>query len=591
MFENIRNQLRLEGATEATIKRFESAIKQDAKAKHIEKLNQVEMRVMEQSETASTWRLKFLKTSEEKVEFEQRVGLLEKRIALSQKAILNLSAYVKKCRAAIFGDKSERRSPPARPANAESKQGKKKRGKQRGTKGFGRASDTDIPLNPVPHDISDEQKQCKCGAFFDLTDLPPETSEETHIIEELVRLLHSKRKVIRKCSSCGRNGGIVTAKRPPSVIPKSKYSTQVWRYLLEEKFWLQRPINRILRKFRSLGICARPSTFNNGFRLLFKAELFQPIYEEIVDRSRVSELRHMDETGWKVFGENELKDSNRWYMWVSVTSDTTVFLLDPSKSNEVIHAHLEGVAEGIIVCDRAKPYQKFGRDKKGFLIAFCWIHQRRDFLKLETGFPQHHKWTDDWLARIDAIIIQNKIRLNALSNPDEFKAEDKVLRKMIDKFEKKFQLQLNDSSLEEEQLACIRSLSEHWHGLTVFVNFPHVPMSNNEAERALRNAVLGRKSYYGSRAHWSGLLASFLFTIYATLEQNQINPMTWMDEYLEVCAKNNGKPPPDRILKNFLPWNYKPASKQEPVKHSEETRINFEELRVTILHDTEPIPV
>jgi hypothetical protein len=99
----------------------------------------------------------------------------------------------------------------------------------------------------------------------------------------------------------------------------------------------------------------------------------------------------------------------------------------------------------------------------------------------------------------------------------------------------------------------------------------------------LRDAVLGRKSYYGSRALWSGYLTSWLFTIYATLEQNGIDPHRWMGEYLHACAKNNGLPPPDKELQRFLPWNYKQiAQPQEDAQPTNEPQGE---------HKPNPVPI
>jgi Transposase IS66 family len=43
----------------------------------------------------------------------------------------------------------------------------------------------------------------------------------------------------------------------------------------------------------------------------------------------------------------------------------------------------------------------------------------------------------------------------------------------------------------------LRSLHNHWDGLTVFVERPEVAMDNHTAERGLRTPVVGRKNYYG----------------------------------------------------------------------------------------------
>jgi transposase len=329
----------------------------------------------------------------------------------------------------------------------------------------------------------------------------------------------------------------------------------------------------------------RLGTITNSLQLLHKRCVFEVIYEKILDRSRLAELRHMDDTGWKMFAETAEKHSSRWCMWVSITSDTTVFILDPRRSNEVIAEHLQGVSEGIIVCDRHSSFKCFAKNNQNFIIAFCWIHQRRDFKNLQIAYPVHYQWAEGWLNRIDALIAQNKVRLAAIAQPEQFKIEDGILRKMIDEMKKGIEAGLADSSLAQEQVAELESLKNHWTGLTVFVDRPYVPMSNNEAERALRDAVLGRKSYYGSRALWSGYLTSHLFTIYATLEQNGIDPHQWMGEYLLACAKNKGLPPPDKELKRFLPWNYKSTLTQSatPEPQSSEQVSDGQQISISIV--------
>ncbi|MBX9694507.1 MAG: IS66 family transposase [Cyanobacteria bacterium] len=88
-------------------------------------------------------------------------------------------------------------------------------------------------------------------------------------------------------------------------------------------------------------------------------------------------------------------------------------------------------------------------------------------------------------------MTQNDVRLSVIDQPEQFKTQDVILRKMVDDMKKTIDEQLADKSLAEEQLACLRSLVNHWPRLTTFVDRPLVPMSNNAAERALREAVIG----------------------------------------------------------------------------------------------------
>jgi transposase len=70
---------------------------------------------------------------------------------------------------------------------------------------------------------------------------------------------------------------------------------------------------------------------------------------------------------------------------------------------------------------------------------------------------------------------------------------------------------LKRKDLHDEARGVLVSLQKHWHGLTLFLEHPSLPLDNNASERALRNPVVGRKNYYGSRSIWSGCLSSMLF--------------------------------------------------------------------------------
>jgi len=582
------------GVPKNLIRSLEKAVSDKVADEYRAKVDGAEQQTMRTSDACNLWRLRSNAYQQKAQSLELKMTLVETKMKQAHKAVANMAAYCKKLRHQIFGDKSERGASQPAPANpADSDAAAPKRGKKPGAKGNGRKHDSAEP-EPVNHDLAGSDKFCACGGQFELTDLPPQESHETHFEERIVVRQHLRRKCIRRCRACGHLAPIKTAKAPDKIIPRGKYSVEFWRFILEEKFWLQRPLNRTREKLKWLGATIRLGTITNGLQFLYKRRIFEVIYEHIVVRSQLAELRHMDDTGWKVFAETEEKHSPRWCMWVSVTSDCTVFILDPRRSNEVIAAHLDGVSEGIIVCDRHSSFKCFAKNNPGFTIAFCWIHQRRDFINLQIGHPVHHAWAETWLARVDALIAQNKVRIAAIHQPEQFKVEDAILRKMIDEMKKNIDSGLIDSSLSQEQLTELKSLRDHWSGLTVFIDRPHVPMSNNEAERALRDAVLGRKSYYGSRSLWSGYLTSHLLTIYATLEQNGIDMHLWMGEYLHACAKNNGFPLPERDLQPFLPWNYKqtinipPTAAPQPASQSTaESNTNQVSITISILPQQE----
>jgi len=113
--------------------------------------------------------------------------------------------------------------------------------------------------------------------------------------------------------------------------------------------------------------------------------------------------------------------------------------------------------------------------------------------------------------------------------------------------------ELANDKLREPCRKALVSLSEHYSGLTLFVDDPRIPMDNNYGERLIRNPAVGRKNYYGSGSEWAGRLAMMLFSLFATLALWKINPRTWLNWYFDACAASGGKAPVNPA--SFLPWN------------------------------------
>lgn len=208
----------------------------------------------------------------------------------------------------------------------------------------------------------------------------------------------------------------------------------------------------------------------------------------------------MDETRWMVFAEVDGKVGYRWWLWVSVTQDTCAYLLDPSRSAEVPKNHLGENTEGIISADRYSAYKALGEK---ILVAFCWSHVRRDFIRVCDGYARLRSWAKSWVTRINELFELNDQRVKVLSDAQAFRAKDQGVRDAVDTMAKVRDRELQDPGLREPARKALESLRHHWEGCTLFVDHPEIPMDNNESERRLRNPVVGRKNYYGSGSIWS----------------------------------------------------------------------------------------
>ncbi|MFV1979447.1 MAG: transposase, partial [Myxococcota bacterium] len=198
-------------------------------------------------------------------------------------------------------------------------------------------------------------------------------------------------------------------------------------------------------------------------------------------------------------------------------------------------------------------YKKLAKSGR-FKIAFCWAHTRRDFVNLGKSYPWHVAWAQHWIDTIGELYRINGLRREA-SQAEDVRAEaaaKKKLRSLIKEMAQIRDEELADDDLPEERAKVLTRLLDHWDGLTLFLDSAWIPMDNNEAERLLRNPVVGRKNYYGSGAVWSGQLAATLFSVFQTLQIWDINPRLWLTSYFEACAASGGMPPSN--IEDFLPW-------------------------------------
>jgi transposase len=259
------------------------------------------------------------------------------------------------------------------------------------------------------------------------------------------------------------------------------FATSFWVRLLMEKFLFQRPLHRVRKVLALEGLCVSQGTLTGGLRRI--GELLQPVYTRILERSRTANHWKMDETRWLVFEEVEGKEGYRWWLWVVITDDTVVFLLEPTRSAQVPRDHLGENPEGIINADRYSVYKALGNKIR---VAFCWSHVRRDFVRIHDGYPRLRNWGESWITRINELFKLNDERLEVLSDPQAFQEKDRALRDAIDTMAKQRDRELEYPSLGKPARKALESLRNHWEGCILFVDHPEIPMDNNESETGLR---------------------------------------------------------------------------------------------------------
>ena len=475
-----------------------------------------------------------------------------------------LQGEVRGLRAERFGRKSEKSSKSDRSNDLsdpeeEAKVDKKKRGAQLGHAGHDRRDYSNLPVEEEDVELPLESRCCPhCGKpAVEMSDT--EDSEVVEIeVQAYRRQIHRKRyRVTCNCNPACRT---LTAPLSPKLIPKSIYGISIWVLILLDKFASFRPTERLLGQLEQYGLALSAGTVNGGLKKI--EPLFQPIYKALCERNRQGDLHQADETRWRVFVVLAGKKGYGWWLWVILGKDTVIYLLSPSRGHEVPQSHFGPIAQPIVPkaspnvmeVDRYAGYKAMMQVKAGLiLLAFCWAHVRRDFVRVGKGWEKLIPWALTWLRRIRQLYHINRERLRHEPSSLAFQEQDALLRQAVETMRVEAAKELANPKLRQPCRKVLTSLQEHWSGLVLFVDDPRIPMDNNASERQARGPAVARKNFYGSGSLWSGRLTAAMFSLFATLARWNINPRKWLTWYFESCAAAGGTAPDN--IEPFLPWN------------------------------------
>ena len=447
----------------------------------------------------------------------------------------------------MYGRRSEQQDKP---------RSNRRRGQQPGAPGHGRTPRPALEERIETHEPPEEALECSgCGTGYVANGERCTTIVEIDVKAHTRRIV--RRRWRRRCD-CAHVPREVIAPAPDRLFPSTPYGTTVWARVLFERYVCHRPLNGVADWLTRQGLALSAGTLGNSVTRF--VPLFEPLGEAILEHQHAAPVRHGDETGWRIQALRESGRSGRAWLWVSVTGDAVYFHIDPSRSAEAALVVFGGAVAGqVLVVDRLSTYKKLARVLDGRLtLAWCYAHQRRDFIDCAAGQPQLSRWCRDWLGRIAAIYRLNKTRLSHCRADTGERDEGFVdVRRELES-----QLQALFATAEGElekldeaarQAAPLRSLLKHREGLSVFLGNPRVPMDNNVAERKLRGPVIGRRLSFGSDSKDGAQLTALMYSVVETLAVNGIDVRLWLVEWLKACAANGGRAPPD--LSPWLPWS------------------------------------
>jgi len=451
---------------------------------------------------------------------------------------------------------------------------KRPRGAMPGHVGNGRKIPSDLPVIEVVLEVPAADLMCKkCG--LPATDKPLMDSvsyqvsvEKRYILKKLIR------KTYGKACECDEQPTIIMAPPAAQIIPKGKYSEEIWTDILISKYMGHMPVNRQLFEMVQAGLNIKSGMVFNGLEKIW-FDFLKPLYELLLSDLRLEGRWHADETRWRMFLDEYGK---LWHMWAFRSEKIVAFVLDPTRAASVPLKTLFGLSIGDaekmrlgevpvalaeadmkkLNVDRYSAYKVLA--KYGLaLLAYCWAHVRRDFINIQKKFLDDSAlrgWAEEWVVKIAELYRINNERVKYPKGSEPFLQYDTRLRKALGKMKTDSEKKYDDDA----QAATMNSMREHWSGLVLFVEYPELPMDNNLMENGIRPCALGRNNFLGNHSIWGGNLAAFMYSIIQTCLLNKINPRDYILHYFNVCANSRGNMDSDKT-RACLPYNLDAAIK------------------------------
>jgi transposase len=247
----------------------------------------------------------------------------------------------------------------------------------------------------------------------------------------------------------------------------------------------------------------------------------------------------VDETGFKQRngdGKNAAQTSG--WLWVAVTPLIICFQVILSRGTAAAQTFLGAAFSGFITSDRCPAYNWMDVANR----QVCWAHLKRDFIQISerTGIS----------AQIgESLLAQEKKLFNLWYQFRNEQLTRNELVQAVEPIQAEISRILQEGENEKTPLAktvrTCRNLLKLETALWLFIRVDDVEPTNNAAERAIRPAVIWRRTSFGSDSAAGSEFVSRLLTVLSSLKAQERNVLDFLAE--SVSARRSGGIPPSLL--------------------------------------------
>jgi transposase len=238
-----------------------------------------------------------------------------------------------------------------------------------------------------------------------------------------------------------------------------------------------------------------------------------PVVEELVKELQDANIVGLDETSW--YEKGQVK-----WLWVAISQTIAVFHIGTRKKIELLNLILLSFT-GWLVTDGYRGYLDRERRQR------CLAHLIRKAIALTGALDQKAAKMGDWLLKE----LRGLIHTMTEGGEDAQKKCSPILARL------KRACILGEKEEYSKLRALAREILNDWDAVVAFVKNPDLPPTNNEAERALRHAVISRGICFGTRTSEGSRAYAALLSVIETCRLRKQDPWSYIAETIRLGRK------------------------------------------------------
>ncbi len=444
--------------------------------------------------------------------------------------------------------------------------------RRKGKRGLNKPSFQELPVETVEYELEDQEcPNCESP----LHSMKKEVRRELTVIPPKVKITEHVKHVYA-CRTCQVKGDedlspIHSAKTPNPVLPGSFVSPSLLAFIIDNKYRQSLPLYRQEEAFKNYGIDITRQNMANWV-IRGTEDWLRPLVERMHELLLEETYLHADETTLTVLDKQGEDTRKKNYMWVYTSSESArpimIYDYQPSRSHKHPMNFLKGY-QGFLQTDGFSAYKKL----PDVTLVGCFAHARRYFVEAIKAAPKDanpaKSLAQEGKKKIDALFsLEKGYKKMGLSPEERQQMRMEEVKPLTDDFHR-WLLEAKTKVLPKSALGkAVNYCLKQWNELIAFLLDPQSALSNNHAERAIKNFVIGRKNFLFCKTPKGATASAMAYSVVTTAAANNLVPFQYLSHLFErlpnIDLENRDE------LDRLLPWSkelpeecYKPSAKNE----------------------------